>query len=597
MQRTHTCGELRAQNIDESVTLCGWVENRRDHGGVIFVDLRDRYGLTQVVFDPDECPDSIDLAHHVRSEWVLKIEGLVRPRPEGTVNPKMVTGEVEVRTRKGSALSKAKTPPFEIVDNTNTHEELRLKYRFLDLRRPVMQKNFIARHKLMQSTRASLSEQGFLEFDTPILGKSTPEGARDYLVPSRVHNGEFYALPQSPQIFKQILMVSGFDKYFQICRCFRDEDLRADRQPEFTQIDIEMSFAEPDDIYSTVENLLVKSFKDTLDHDLPIPFPRMPYAEAMDKYGCDKPDLRFGLELHDVADLVADSDFKVFTGALKSGGIVKAVRGPGMNSYSRKQMDDLAAMVSVHGAKGLAYIKIDDQGEYGGPIVKFFKPEAIQAMAERVGAGPGDLIMFGADKPSVVNPALALLRNHLGKELGLYNPKEFNFVWITEFPLLEWSDEHKRWESSHHPFTMPHEDDLPLLSEVGDDHSLSIRSSSYDLVLNGVELASGSIRIHDSAIQRKVFEALQISEEDIKDRFGFFIEALQYGTPPHAGIALGLDRMIAMMLGHENIREVIAFPKTQKATCLMTEAPGEVAPDQLRDLGLSIRKPRGDAKA
>lgn len=589
MKRTHTCGELKAANIDQSVTICGWVQNRRDHGGVLFIDLRDRYGLTQVVFDPDDIED-MDTAQSLRGEWVVQVEGTVRPRPEGTVNPKMATGEIEVRSKNVKVLSKAQTPPFEIDDFSESNEELRLKYRYLDMRRSRMQNSFITRHKVMQAVRNSLTEQGFLEFETPILAKSTPEGARDYLVPSRVHPGEFYALPQSPQIFKQILMIAGFDRYFQICRCFRDEDLRADRQPEFSQIDIEMSFADADDVMKATEEIFKSAFK-IIGVELQTPFPKMGYKEAMEKYGSDKPDLRFGLELTDVADLVKDSDFKVFTGALERGGIVKAIRGPKMNEWSRKQMDDLAKLVAIHGAKGLAYIKIDDKGEYGGPIVKFFQKEKLDAIKERLEAENGDCIMFGADDKEIVLPSLALLRNHLGKELGLYDKKDFNFVWVTEFPLFDWDEDSKSWTSCHHPFTMPYEEDIPLLEKLGSgDKDLFIRSDAYDLALNGVEVGGGSVRIHNSDVQEQIFRALNLSEEDIKERFGFFVEALKYGTPPHAGLAVGLDRMIAMMLGYENIREVIPFPKTQKATCLMSDAPGEVAPEQVRDLGISIRK-------
>jgi aspartyl-tRNA synthetase len=591
MKRTHTCGELRASDIDATVTLCGWVQNWRDHGGVIFIDLRDRYGLTQIVFDPDEVGSGMDQAHDLRAEWVIQVDGTVRPRPEGTVNPKMVTGEVEVRTRRLTVLSRAKTPPFEVDDHSLAGEDVRLKHRYLDLRRPRMQQNFAARHRALQAARQSLSEQGFLEIETPVLAKSTPEGARDYLVPSRVHPGDFYALPQSPQLYKQILMVAGFDKYFQICHCFRDEDLRADRQPEFTQIDLEMSFADPDDVFFVVEKLMRDIFAAAIDHELPTPFPRLPYAEAMAKYGTDKPDLRFGLELHDVSDLVAGEEFKVFTGALEKGGMVKAVNGPGMASWSRKQMDDLAKLVATHGAKGLAYIKLEEDGSYGGPIVKFLREETIRAVVERVGGRPGDCVMFGADRAVIVNPSLALLRNHLGRELELYDRGEFNFAWITEFPLLEWDEEEKAWESSHHPFTMPLEEDIPLLERVGEDENLVIRSSAYDLVLNGVEVASGSVRVHDAEIQERIFRALRITGEESRERFGFFVDALQYGTPPHAGIAPGFDRLVAMMLGYDNIREVIAFPKTQKATCPMSEAPSAVDERQLRELAIGIRRP------
>ncbi len=596
MKRSHNCGELKATDVDSEVTVCGWVQNRRDHGGVLFVDLRDRYGLTQVVFDPDEVGEQMDIVHRLRSEWVIQVKGKVSHRPEGTINPKMPTGEIEVRSKTITVLSSAITPPFEIGDYSESNEELRLTYRYLDLRRTRMQETFMVRHKVMQAVRKSLDGQDFMEFDTPILAKSTPEGARDYLVPSRVHSGAFYALPQSPQIFKQILMISGFDRYFQICRCFRDEDLRADRQPEFTQIDIEMSFADAEDVMKATEKMFKESFK-IIGVEIESSFARMSYREAMAKYGTDKPDLRFGLELTDVADLVKDSDFKVFTGAIERGGIVRAIKGPKMNSWSRKQMDNLAKLVAIHGAKGLAYIKIGDDGEYGGPIVKFFKKEAIDAIKERLGAENGDCMMFGADDSSVVLPAMALLRNHLGKELKLYDEKEFNFVWVTEFPLFDWSETDKRWTSCHHPFTMPYEEDLPLLDKIiAGEKDVFIRSDAYDLALNGVEVGGGSVRIHNSEVQEKVFRALNISEEDIKERFGFFVEALKYGTPPHAGLAVGLDRMVAMMLGYENIREVIAFPKTQKATCLMSDAPGEVDEKQVRELSLSIRKTKEDSK-
>ncbi|MFH0911134.1 MAG: aspartate--tRNA ligase, partial [Planctomycetota bacterium] len=524
MKRTHTCGELSAAHVDQTVTLCGWVANHRDHGGVLFIDLRDRYGLTQVVFDPDEAPGVVEFGRKVRGEWVVRATGLVRPRPPGTVNTKMATGEIEVRVREFSVLSQAKTPPFPIDDYSQTSEELRLQYRFLDLRRGRMQENLVTRHRMLQATRRCLDEQGFLEVETPILAKSTPEGARDYLVPSRVHPGEFYALPQSPQLFKQILMVAGLDRYFQVSRCFRDEDLRADRQPEFTQIDIEMSFADPDDVFLTSETLMAAIFA-SLGKTLVTPFPRMPYAEAMRSYGSDKPDLRFGLKLEDVGDLVRASDFKIFTGALEKGGVVKAIRGPGLAAWSRKQLDDLAALVAVHGAKGLAYIKLEAPGKYTGPVAKFFSTEVMDALAARVEAAPGDCILFGADKPTIVNPSLALLRSHLGRECKLYDPKAFSFTWITEFPLFEWNEEEKRWDSSHHPFTMPHPDDVPLLERLKDSTDLVVRSSSYDLVLNGVELASGSVRIHDSEIQHKVFEVLKLTEEEIRDRFGFFIGA------------------------------------------------------------------------
>ena len=590
MRRTHTCGELSAAHAAETVTLCGWVQNRRDHGGVIFIDLRDRYGLTQIVFDPDEAEGVVEFGHRVRGEWVLQVTGLVEPRPEGMVNPKMPTGEIEVRVRAFEVLSRAETPPFTVDDyGEAAGEELRLKYRYLDLRRPSLQRSLVVRHRALQASRRRLTAEGFVEVETPMLAKSTPEGARDYLVPSRVHPGQFYALPQSPQLFKQILMVSGLDRYFQLCRCFRDEDLRADRQPEFTQIDLEMSFAEPDDVFALCERLMQEIFAEAAGRELAVPFPRLTHAQAMARYGIDKPDIRFGMELRDVGELVRESEFRVFTRALEAGGVVKAMRGPGLAEYSRKQMDDLAALAATQGAQGLAYIKVEGEGKFSGPLVKFFSPSVLEALAREVEAAAGDTILFGAGPLEVVNASLAFLRNRLGRDLGLYDPDRMAFVWITDFPLFEWDAQERRWTSSHHPFTMPHPDDVPLLDELGQGRDVQVRSSSYDLVLNGVELASGSVRIHDRAIQHKVFEALALDEQEIQARFGFFLEALRYGAPPHAGIAVGFDRLVAMLLGCESIRDVIAFPKTQKAQCPLTGAPSAVADRQLRELGISVR--------
>lgn len=590
MKRTHTCGELRKSHDTETVTLAGWVQNRRDHGSLMFIDLRDRYGLTQIVFDTEN-PEMLQLGQEVRSEWVLQVTGQVEPRPDDMINPKMDTGEVEVRVDSFQVFAKSAQIPFETDAYAKVGEETRLKYRYLDLRRPQMQQSLMIRHKAVQAIRETMNSEGFLEIETPMLGKSTPEGARDYLVPSRVHHGQFYALPQSPQIYKQILMISGCDRYYQIARCFRDEDLRADRQPEFTQLDLEMSFADPDDVFAVIEKCMTAAFKAGIDKDITTPFPRMAYSEAMDKYGCDKPDLRFGLELKDVGEIVKDSNFGVFTKTLAAGGIVKGLAVPGGAQFSRRQLDkELLSIVQPYGAKGLAWMKFE-KGEHSGAPTKFFEKDELMALNQALGMNDGDVMMFLADTPKVVNAGLAALRNELGKRLELYDPAEFNFVWITDFPLLEWSDDDDRWESSHHPFTSVNEEDMDLfLNEPLEKGSKlgSVRSSSYDLVLNGVELASGSIRIHDSKVQSRVFEILGISEDMVKERFGFFTEALSYGTPPHAGIAPGIDRMVAMMCGQENIREVIAFPKTAKAMCLMSGAPGDVDGKQVRELGLSL---------
>lgn len=589
MLRTHTCGELRKEHAGLEVTLAGWVQNRRDHGGVMFIDLRDRYGLTQLKFDLDKA-EVLELGQNVRNEWVIEVTGKVLERPEDMHNPKMITGQVEVDVASFKVLSKSEVIPFETDEYSKAGEEIRMRYRYLDLRRPQMQRNFQVRHKAITAIRNVMDAEGFLEIETPILGKSTPEGARDYLVPSRVHHGMYYALPQSPQIFKQILMVGGCDRYYQIARCFRDEDLRADRQPEFTQFDMEMSFAGQEDIFPIIEKCMVAAFKAGVGAEIKPPFERMSYDDAIRDYGIDKPDLRFDMKLSEVTDLVKDCGFKVFAATAQAGGIIKGLVAKGcQEKYSRKDLDGLHEAIKQFGAKGLAWIKILPGGEYNGAPIKFFSKEELDAIAARMGAGENDIMMFMADTPKVVNNSLAALRNKWGELEGLADKNAFRFVWITEFPLFEWSDENQRWESSHHPFTMIHDEDLPVLMscENGKDSPLGkIRSTSYDLVLNGVELASGSVRIHDSAVQARIFELLGISEEEAKDRFGFFIEALRYGTPPHAGIAPGVDRMIAMMLGYDNIREVIAFPKNQKAMDLMTGAPAPVDSKQLRDLAI-----------
>lgn len=588
MYRTHTCGELRKTHLGQSVTLAGWVQNRRDHGSLMFIDLRDRYGLTQIVFDLDQ-PEVLDLGQHVRAEWVLLVTGTVTARPDDMVNPRMVTGEIELKIDTFQVLSRSEVIPFQTDEFSKVGEEARLHYRYLDLRRPQMQRNLAVRHRVLHAIRGVMDEEGFLEVETPILGKSTPEGARDYLVPSRVHHGTYYALPQSPQIFKQILMIGGCDRYYQIARCFRDEDLRADRQPEFTQLDLEMSFADPEDVFAVVERCMTAAFQAGIDISITPPFERMPYAEAIRRFGTDKPDLRFGMELGDISDLVTDCGFKVFSATVAGGGVVKGIAVPGAaEGNSRKDLDSMHALIETFGSKGLAWIKVLEK-EYNGAPVKFFDTETLDAIRDRLGAKVGDVMMFQADTPKVVHAALSFLRNEWARRLRLTRQGEFRFVWITDFPLMEWSAEDKRWASSHHPFTMVHPDDLPVLMGIAspDDPALgTIRSTSYDLVLNGVELASGSVRIHDAAVQAKVFEVLGISMEEAKDRFGFFVDALRYGTPPHAGIAPGIDRLVAMMLGHENIREVIAFPKTQKAMDLMTGAPAGVDARQLRDLAI-----------
>ena len=588
MKRTHTCGQLRREHVGQAATLAGWVQNRRDHGSLMFIDLRDRHGLTQIVFDTEN-PDQLRLGQDVRAEWVLQVAGRVAERPADMVNPKMGTGDVELRVDSFQVFSQSAPPPFEVDEYAKVGEEIRLQYRYLDLRRPRMQRHLETRHRVVKAIRNAMDDQGFLEIETPMLAKSTPEGARDYLVPSRVHWGQYYALPQSPQIFKQILMISGCDRYYQIARCFRDEDLRADRQPEFTQLDLEMSFADPDDVFAVVERAMRDAFQAGIGYDLAAPFPRLSHAEALGRYGCDKPDLRFGIELHDAGDIAGDADFKVFRAAIEAGGIVKGLAIPGGAAFSRKELDvELLDAAKAYGARGLAWIKLEN-GQYSGAPVKFFTKERLDALRCRLGAKDGDAMAFCADKAKVVNASLAAVRNHLGRKLGLVKPDEFAMCWVTEFPAFQWSDEDKCWEPEHHPFTSVHPDDLDLVMNADLSRTCGldkVRSSAYDLVLNGWELASGSVRIHDAALQRRIFDIFKISPEEAKERFGFFVEALGYGTPPHAGIAPGVDRLVAMMLGLDNIREVIAFPKTAKAMDLMSGAPGAVNEKQLKELGI-----------
>ena len=584
MRRTHHCWELGADDVGKEVVLMGWVHRRRDHGGVIFVDLRDREGLTQVVFNPKVDKKIHAKAHAIRNEYVLAVRGKVDHRPADMINPKLKTGEIEVTAAELKILNPAKTPPFLIEDEIDVSETVRLKYRHLDLRRSEMQKNLILRHRVSAAVRGYLNQQGFLDLETPFLTRSTPEGARDYLVPSRVNPGEFYALPQSPQIFKQLFMISGFDRYYQIVRCFRDEDLRADRQPEFTQIDIEMSFVGEDDVMNLSEGMMAQLFKEILGIKLKRPFSQLTYQEAVGRYGLDKPDTRFDLELKDISDIVAGSNFKVFANAVKKGGIVKALNAKGCINFSRKEIDDLTEFVAVYRAKGMAWIKVKED-KWQSPITKFFSDEEKQALAERIEMEPGDLIFFVADQPKVVNEALGHLRNHLGKTLGLIDENEYHFLWVTRFPMFEYDETEKRLQALHHPFTSPLEEDYERLK----DEPLSVKSRAYDLVLNGFEIGGGSIRIHQRSIQEKVFEALNMDRKTYEGKFGFLLEALDSGAPPHGGIAIGYDRLVMLMCGQSSIRDVIAFPKTQKAACLLTEAPSETSKTQLDELYLKLK--------
>ena len=584
MRRTHHCWELDASDVDREVVLMGWVHRRRDHGGVIFVDLRDREGITQVVFNPAVDSEIHARAHAIRNEYVLAVRGKVENRPADMINPKLKTGEIEVTVTEFKLLNEAKTPPFLIEDDIDASETIRLKYRHLDLRRPQMQKNLILRHRATAAVRNFLNQHGFLDLETPFLTRSTPEGARDYLVPSRVNPGQFYALPQSPQIFKQLFMISGFDRYYQIVRCFRDEDLRADRQPEFTQIDIEMSFVGEDDVMELTEGMMAGLFKEALGLQLKQPFTRLTYEDAVHRFGLDKPDTRFDLELKDISDIVGGSNFKVFSDAVKKGGIVKALNAKGCIDFSRKEIDDLIKFVGVYRAKGMAWIKVKEN-EWQSPITKFFSDAEKKALAERIEMKAGDLVFFVADQPTVVNESLGHLRNHLGKTLGLIAEDEFKFLWVTRFPMFEYDETEKRLQALHHPFTSPLEEDLDLLSK----EPLAVKSRAYDLVLNGFEIGGGSIRNHQRNIQEKVFEALNMDRETYEGKFGFLLDALDSGTPPHGGIAIGVDRLVMLMGGQSSIRDVIAFPKTQKATCSMTGAPAEIAREQLDELYLKLK--------
>ena len=593
--RTHACGELDRSLIDREVALCGWVQTRRDHGGVIFIDLRDREGVAQVVCDPDRA-DMFAIAEGVRSEYVLRIVGQVRARPAGTVNPALRTGAVEVLAHGIEILNRAEALPFQL-DETDVNESVRLRYRYLDLRRDVMQKNLHRRHRIVQSLRGFLEQHAFIEIETPILTKSTPEGARDYLVPSRTHPGSFFALPQSPQLFKQILMMAGFERYYQFARCFRDEDLRADRQPEFTQLDIETSFLDENGVMQLMEQLLRHMFKQVLDVDLPNPFPRLPYAEAMQRYGSDKPDLRNPLEIVDIADLVKTAEFKVFAGPANApDGRVAALRLPRGGELTRSQIDQYTAYVAQYGAKGLAYVKVNDAGKgregLQSPILKFLSDDAVAGILARTKAESGDLIFFGADTNKVVNDALGALRLKLGQELGLVEAG-WRPLWIVDFPMFEYDADAKRWIAIHHPFTAPKTEDEALV----DKDPANVKARAYDMVLNGSEIGGGSIRIHRSELQSRVFAALGIDAEEAQTKFGFLLEALRYGAPPHGGIAFGIDRIAALIVGSDSIRDVIAFPKTQKATDLMTAAPSVVDDNQLRELHIRLRKPAGEGAA
>ncbi|PEB53482.1 aspartate--tRNA ligase [Bacillus pseudomycoides] len=583
-ERTHACGKVTVEAAGQTVQLKGWVQKRRDLGGLIFIDLRDRTGIVQVVFNPETSKEALEVAETIRSEYVLHVEGTVVERAEGAINDNMATGRIEVQATKVNVLNAAKTTPIIIADDTDASEDVRLKYRYLDLRRPVMYNTFKMRHDVTKTIRNFLDSEEFLEVETPILTKSTPEGARDYLVPSRVHDGEFYALPQSPQLFKQLLMVGGFERYYQVARCFRDEDLRADRQPEFTQIDIEASFLTQEEILDMMERMMTKVMKDAKGVEINAPFPRMTYADAMARYGSDKPDTRFAMELTDLSEFAAGCGFKVFTSAVESGGQVKAINAKGAaGKYSRKDIDALTEFVKVYGAKGLAWLKVEEDG-LKGPIAKFFGEEDANVLMNTLDGAAGDLLLFVADKKSVVADSLGALRLRLGKELELIDESKFNFLWVTDWPLLEYDEDADRYFAAHHPFTMPFREDVELLETAPE----KARAQAYDLVLNGYELGGGSLRIYERDVQEKMFKALGFSQEEAQEQFGFLLEAFEYGTPPHGGIALGLDRLVMLLAGRTNLRDTIAFPKTASASCLLTDAPSPVAGAQLEELNLQL---------
>ena len=586
MKRTHRCAELSKAQVGQTVTVMGWVQKSRNKGGVVFVDLRDRSGILQIIFEENKCGTEIfEKAGKLRSEFVIAVTGQVCERA-GAVNKNLATGEIEVIAEQLRILSESETPPFHIEENSKTKEELRLKYRYLDLRRPDIQKNIMMRSRACAVIRNFLTEEGFLEIETPMLTKSTPEGARDYLVPSRVHPGSFYALPQSPQLFKQLLMVSGYDRYFQLARCFRDEDLRADRQPEFTQVDMELSFVDVDDVIDVNERLLARLFKEIIGVDVPLPIQRMTWQEAMDRFGSDKPDTRFGMELNDVTDVVRDCEFAVFKNAIADGGSVRGINAKGQGTMPRKKIDALVAFVKDYGAKGLAYIAIQPDGSIKSSFAKFMKDEEMQALIAAMQGEPGDLLLFAADKNKIVYASLGALRLELADKMGMLDKNQYNFLWVTEFPLLEWSDEENRFQAMHHPFTMPMEEDLQYI----DTDPGRVRAKAYDIVLNGTEIGGGSVRIHQDDIQEKMFEALGFTKERAHEQFGFLLDAFKYGVPPHAGLAYGLDRLIMLMAKVDSIRDVIAFPKVKDASCLLTNAPDTVDEKQLEELGIRVNE-------
>ncbi|BFL47821.1 aspartate--tRNA ligase [Lactonifactor longoviformis] len=592
LKRTHRCTEVSKANIGETVTLMGWVQKNRNKGGIIFLDLRDRSGIVQVIFEEGSIDAAgFEKAGRLRSEFVVAVVGKVEAR-SGAVNEKMATGEIEIRAKQLRVLSEAETPPFPVEEESKTKEELRLKYRYLDLRRPDLQRNLMMRSRVAMLTRRFLEEEGFLEIETPVLGKSTPEGARDYLVPSRVHPGNFYGLPQSPQLYKQLLMCSGYDRYFQIAKCFRDEDLRADRQPEFTQIDMELSFVDVDDVIDVNERMLAYLFREVLGVEVPLPIQRMTWQEAMDRFGSDKPDLRFGMELTDVSEAVKGCEFAVFKNALEAGGSVRGINAKGQGGMPRKKIDKLVDYAKDYGAKGLAYIALQEDGSVKSSFAKFMKEEEMAGLIAALEGKPGDLLLFAADKNKVVWDVLGALRLELARQMELLDKEEYRFVWITEFPLLEWSEEQNRFTAMHHPFTMPMEEDLPMIKT----NPGAVRAKAYDIVLNGTELGGGSVRIFQNDVQEMMFEALGFTKEEAYERFGFLLDAFKYGVPPHAGLAYGLDRMVMLMAKEDSIRDVIAFPKVKDASCLMTQAPGEVDEVQLRELGLKIDRAEGQTE-